>query len=201
MIAYAFQGLLVIVATASTTYIPNIRTYVMMLNLVISLVGSIMIRQVDQDQLWARFFGYCLCMGYSANMPVVLSMSSANFGGFTKKTTANSMVSHCSGIQQASNDIQLTAIQLFIAYSVANIVGPQLFFDREAPMYKSGFLALAVCFSLAITGCLILRLYLIRENRRRDAAGSFDDCDTGNELDVDALDKTDQEIRQFRYLY
>lgn len=51
-----------------------------------------MIREIDAHQKWTRFFGFCLNMAFTANLPIVLSMASSNVAGFTKKTTANSMV-------------------------------------------------------------------------------------------------------------
>ena len=93
MISVAFQAIFVIVGTVGSTYLKNARTYFMAFNLAISLVGSVMVRQLDPTSIWPRFFGYCLCIAYSANFPLVLSMSSSNIGGFTKKNTVNAMVS------------------------------------------------------------------------------------------------------------
>jgi len=93
MISVAFQAVFVIVGTVGSTYLKNARTYFMAFNLAVSLVGSVMVRQLDPTSIWPRFFGYCLCIAYSANFPLVLSMSSSNIGGFTKKNTVNAMVS------------------------------------------------------------------------------------------------------------
>ena len=93
MISVAFQAVFVIVGTAGSTYLKNVRTYFMAFNLAISLTGSIMVRELDATDIWPRFIGYCFCIAYSANFPLVLSISSSNVGGFTKKNTANAMVS------------------------------------------------------------------------------------------------------------
>lgn len=92
MIGFAFQAVFVLLSTGGTSYLRNSRTWFMAWNLAISIVGAAMIREIPKDQQWARFFGYCLTMGYSANFPMILSVASGNFGGFTKKTTVNSMV-------------------------------------------------------------------------------------------------------------
>lgn len=84
-IAYSFQGVFVVLATTLTTYIPNIHTYVITFSMLIAIAGSAMIRQIDSQNSWARLMGYCLCMAYTINFPIVLAMSSANFGGFTKR--------------------------------------------------------------------------------------------------------------------
>lgn len=92
MISTAFQLLFVVVSSAGSTYLKNARTYFLAANLAISIIGSAMIRQIDEKHMWARFFGFCLNMAFSANFPIVLSMSSANVACITKKSTANSMV-------------------------------------------------------------------------------------------------------------
>ena len=93
MLGQVFQGIFVIIGTAGSTYFRNTRTYFMAWNLAIALVGAVMIREISPTQIWSRFMGYCLCIAFSANFPMVLSMSSGNIGGFTKKNTANAMVS------------------------------------------------------------------------------------------------------------
>lgn len=83
----------VLLSNGGSSYFTNTRTYWMMWNLVISIVGTSMIRQISDEQRWARYAGFCLSLGFSANFPLVLAMVSGNFGGFTKKMTVNSMVS------------------------------------------------------------------------------------------------------------
>jgi hypothetical protein len=93
MLVSVFQLVFVLMATAGSTYLKNTRTYWMAWNLTISIVGAVMVRQISSQYMWARFVGYCLTVGYSANFPMTLAMSSGNFGGFTKKTSVNAMVS------------------------------------------------------------------------------------------------------------
>lgn len=101
-------------------------------------------------------------------------------------------------------DSRLTVDQIFISYCVGNIVGPQLFFPSEAPRYQSGFLAAAICLAAAIVDCLLLRFYLVWENKRRDRADATEGKTTLIDLDneeVKKLDETDREMHHFRYLY
>lgn len=89
-----------------------------------------------------------------------------------------------------------------MAFCAGNIVGPQLYFGAEAPSYPSGFLSLIICLGVAFVASLLLRLHLVRENRRRDAEQS--DAMAVNSLDDEALsamDLTDKEMPQFRYVY
>ncbi|KND87788.1 putative transporter [Tolypocladium ophioglossoides CBS 100239] len=180
--SYLVQLVLVLVATAGSTYLRNTRTYFMTFNFAISAVGCAMVRQCPADEKWARYAGYCLVLGFSANFPLIMAMTSGNFGGFTKKMTVNATC--------------------FIAYCVGNTIGPQLFFAKEAPTYTSGFLSMLVCFGVGFVTCITLRLNLIWENRRRDQAGGAaleSETDTGVMLNM--MDKTDREIPQFRYVY
>lgn len=107
--------------------------------------------------------------------------------------------------------------QIFIGYCAGNIIGPQLFFQSEAPSYPSGFLAMMICFAIGFAACVALRFYLPWQNRLRDQAGgvlevsggrSHDGSSVGGDgtattqaLSLNLADKTDKEIPQFRYLY
>lgn len=51
-------------------------------------------------------------------MPVSMAIISSNVGGFTKRATVSAIY--------------------FIMYCAGNIVGPQLFFARQAPKYQVG---------------------------------------------------------------
>ncbi|CAO2650296.1 Nn.00g015880.m01.CDS01 [Neocucurbitaria sp. VM-36] len=182
MISTCFQAVFVIVSTFGSTYFQNMRTYFMAGNLAISLVGVVMIRQLDASHVWPKFIGFCLSLAYTANIPLTLSMSSGNVGGFTKKSTVNAMI--------------------FIAYCTGNLIGPQLFFDREAPGYSSAFLSMMICFAVAFLLCFILRVYLIWENRKRDHdAHAVEASAEESANDINLADRTDKEMAGFRYVY
>lgn len=92
-----------------------------------------------------------------------------------------------------------------MAYCVGNIIGPQLFFAREAPNYDSGFVSMIICFSAGAALILMMRFYLIWENRRRDRLGEAAIAQLNgievSETALNLLDKTDWELTQFRYVY
>lgn len=92
VIAFVFQGIFVLASSCGSTYLKNTRTYFIAANLTFSIAGSLMITEIDPQHRWARFFGFCINMAFSANLPIILSMVSSNVAGFTKKSTANSMV-------------------------------------------------------------------------------------------------------------
>ncbi|EXJ81045.1 hypothetical protein A1O3_07333 [Capronia epimyces CBS 606.96] len=179
MIVTAFQGFFVLVVTIGSTYLPNSRTYFMMAGSTIGLIGAVVIRQLDNSNIWARYSGYCLLSAYTTNFPMILVMNTSNNAGITKKTTVNAMS--------------------FVAYCVGNIVGPQLFFDSEAPNYPSGFAAMLVCFCVTILATFALRLYLIWCNKKKDRiSGPVEDQALATELEDD---RTDREMDHFRYIY
>lgn len=104
----------------------------------------------------------------------------ANTGGQSKKTVVNAMI--------------------FIAYCVAQIIGPQCFRSNEAPNYPTGYNCILgfecgaiVCMGLYGFGCWF-------ENRRRDGKNGNQSQDelTNEEM---LSDKTDKERPTFRYVY
>lgn len=187
MIGGGFQIVFVAMSAIGSSKIKNSRTYWMALMSAFALTGSVMIRYIDASNHWGRFMGYCLVIAFSANFPLTFALVTSNTCGFTKKSVSTSMI--------------------LIGYTIGNIVGPQLMFDREAPSYPSGFAAILVCLAVSILIILSLRVYLILENKRRDREGQI----TSDFVEVDGvavhiselnqLDKTDYELKQFRYVY
>ena len=84
-----------IVGTSGSSYFNNSRTYFMAFNYLVGVAGAGMVRYLPTDMRWGRFAGTVLAGGYSANFPLIMSLMSGNFGGFTKKTTLNAIVSRC----------------------------------------------------------------------------------------------------------
>ncbi|KAL2785343.1 major facilitator superfamily domain-containing protein [Aspergillus keveii] len=66
----------------------------------------------------SRYIGLILMAAYSASLPIIMAMISSNIGGFTKRSMVNAI--------------------FFVMYCVGNIIGPQLFFEHEAPRYQEG---------------------------------------------------------------
>lgn len=203
--SFLAQMAIVVFSCAGGSYFRNTRTYFMVWNLALAITGSAMIRELPHEQKWARYAGYCMALGFTANFPLVLAMISGNFGGFTKKMTVNAMVraqdENNSFLVQACVFLSNALEKFFIAYCAGNIVGPQLFFAHEAPEYQSGFLSMMVCFGVGIVLCIVLRFYVIYENLKRDRSGTGEaEPEIAGEISA-ALDKTDKEIPQFRYVY
>ncbi|KAL2678814.1 hypothetical protein Neosp_009565 [[Neocosmospora] mangrovei] len=180
MISTAFQALAVIIATVGSTYIKNSRTYFMVAIYAVGIAGSVMVQKINPEHIWARFFGFCLCVSFVGNFPMIFAMSTANFAGFTKKATVNAAI--------------------FVAYCAANIASPQLFKASEAPNYESGFTACIICLSASAILSGVLRFYLILENKKRDQQYGIPETNP-EEVDLaqNLADKTDAELPEFRY--
>lgn len=71
----------------------------MAFNLALAVTGAAMVRYISRGQKWARFAGTVLSASYAANFPLIMSLLSANFGGFTKKTTVNALVRDAISLQ------------------------------------------------------------------------------------------------------
>ncbi|PCD44651.1 hypothetical protein AU210_000108 [Fusarium oxysporum f. sp. radicis-cucumerinum] len=107
-----------------------------------------------------------------------LTLPMGNVSGHTKKLTVNATI--------------------FLAYCIANIIGPQVFRAAEAPHYSNGynsilgFEATAICALLAYAGGCIV------ENRKRDKA---EGTDVSVRVEDQLGDLTDYEKKGFRYIY
>lgn len=156
----------------------------MVFNCAVGVTGATLIRELPVANRWGRFIGAACSAAYAINFPLVLSMVSGNVAGFTKKSIVSAVV--------------------FTAYCAGNIIGPQLFFDRETPSYTSAFLSIMICLGSTIVLSLALRLHLIMENKRRDGNLKSNEDTTISEAERDYMinmaDQTDKEQPRFRYV-
>ncbi|KAF9888932.1 hypothetical protein FE257_008101 [Aspergillus nanangensis] len=141
----AVLGVISITATAFR----NCRIILMMCACSLSLVGMILIRVLDNSQAYSRLGGTYLAAVFASTTPMSLSLIASNVGGFTKKATVNAM--------------------LFIAYSLGNIVGPQLYLSWQAPVYTVGIYSTIAGFCSGIFFLICLLAYYKHDNRRRNA--------------------------------
>ncbi|KAI6758300.1 hypothetical protein HG530_010540 [Fusarium avenaceum] len=145
----------------------------------ISLTGSLLVRYGPNQG--SQLFGLWVFVAFAAGFPISLSMVASNVAGFTKKSVASAM--------------------MFMAYTAGNIIGPFLFFPSEAPGYSSGFLATTICFGVSTLTMLVLRLTLIRENKRRDELQQTNASAHDENGHLEISDVTDRKNLNFRYVY
>lgn len=55
---------------------------------------------------------------------------------------------------------------VFVSYCVGNLIGPQVFLEREAPHYRTGFAVIIGCFGAQVFILLGMYLQNLVENRK-----------------------------------
>ncbi|KAJ3476390.1 hypothetical protein NLG97_g9148 [Lecanicillium saksenae] len=188
--------------------VPNSRAWRMAACMLMGILSALLIRQLPPHMKWGRYAGVLLRAGFVGYFPLLMAVASGNTAGYTKKTITNAMV----GASDTETLLLRHAIishplflhsrpAIFVAFCCGNIVGPQLYFQSEAPSYPSGFLSLMICLGVSFVTVLGLRFHLYRENKRRDALGPPAAPGSIENEDFDAMDLTDKEMPQFRYVY
>ncbi|CAG7950463.1 unnamed protein product [Penicillium salamii] len=173
----------VLLSGVISSKVANTRCLVMIGCNVISIIGSALVYATGS--VGSRYAGLLLMGIYSAAMPISMAMISSNIGGFTKRATVSAIY--------------------FIMYCAGNIVGPQLFFEKEAPKYESGFLAIIVCLVVCVLDGFGLLFYLRWTNAKREENRVVDPMSQSQEKQEGVtqalLDTTDLKNKDFRYVY
>ncbi|GES62959.1 pantothenate transporter [Aspergillus terreus] len=165
----------VLLSSIVSSKVPNSRCIVIAVVTCISILGSALVYATTS--IASRYAGLLLMGIYSVGMPLSMAMISSNVGGFTKRATVSAIY--------------------FIMYCAGNIIGPQLFFEKQAPKYQSGFQAILVCLVVVVIDVIALGLYLRWENSRRDKK----DPGSGESIQGQLADTTDLQNKEFRYVY
>lgn len=110
------QIVFLLIMSPIATFVPHARILCMVFNTLVSMVGMLLLWQLDPSNVAGRVVGLALSVAYVVNIPLSLSLITSNVAGFTKKS--------------------VTSATLFVGYCVGNIVGPQLFQANEAPAYS-----------------------------------------------------------------
>lgn len=113
---------------------------------------------------------------------ILYSLLASNIAGYTKKVVAGSL--------------------FFAAWSVANIISPEFFFESEAPRYQTGIAVSLIAFCVNILLFTLLYVLYWYENRKRDrdAEGVVEDSDRKAELLNAFSDLTDKKNKKLRYI-
>lgn len=177
----AIQFVVTIIVGYLNTLIPNILCLSIALGFVPGICGMIGIATIPLTHQTA--LAACAWLQAVFGVSIILSWSliGSNVAGHTKRATAN-------GVN-------------FVCYAAGNIVGPFLFFSREAPRYLTAIKILAGMYAAAIVFTAALAGVMWRENRRRDARSVEEEAvvdeRAGDERGFE--DRTDGENEAFRY--
>ncbi|KAH0490863.1 hypothetical protein TgHK011_002314 [Trichoderma gracile] len=188
----AFQGI-IISGMGFTVLQTQLLAMVLGFYIIIVLLGSTwLVKRTNQNLYIMTVFiipsqkiGLVVCynitMSFWAAQTLALSMLSRNVAGQTKKTAAVALN--------------------FISWATGNAIGPQVFLSWDAPRYFIAFATHLGCYSLLVIVLLALRLYLSRENKRRDNLAASGVREARDERLVHAWeDLTDKENPNFRYV-
>ncbi|KAK8080208.1 hypothetical protein PG997_008026 [Apiospora hydei] len=117
---------------------------------------------------------------------LVFNLVGSNTSGYTKKVTSYAAIA--------------------IAFSIANIIGPQTFQAREVPGYISAKITIFATNGAAIFATILLRIIYGRRNRQTEKAreaqlAAVARGETAVEALIDDEDLTDRKNPAFRYVY
>ncbi|KAK8080101.1 hypothetical protein PG997_007919 [Apiospora hydei] len=132
---------------------------------------------------WGRLVALWLCSLQSVGFSLSLTMVSSNVAGYTKK--------------------QLTGAFVFVGYCVGNIIGPQTFIEKEAPLYTSAYIAVLTGYSIKTIVVAVLYFYMWAVNRKRDRevaeAGQLSREEEKQAIELGMQDVTELDNKGFRY--
>lgn len=159
------------------------RCYFILIFLIPNICGSFGLAFLAADNKAGRLICYYLTGPYNAAFVMILSLTTANTAGHTKKVVTNAI--------------------LFLGYCTGNIAGPFFYKTDQSPRYQLGIWSMIVSHLLEVCVIITLRVILSRENKRRDRVQSQQPGGLeGRDLDATAFsDMTDRENANFRYIY
>ncbi|KAK9898018.1 MFS general substrate transporter [Cystobasidium minutum MCA 4210] len=160
----------------------NKRCFCMAFAYLVGIAGALMLLYVPTSQPWARLGAVWLTAVAPSGFTISLSLATSNTMGSTKKTFTNASV--------------------FLGFAVGNLVSPQLYFDSEAPSYRTGAIGVLSFSIVACVTALCMYAYLRHQNAVRDKLALSNpaaDPSIPPELDEDE-DRTDMQDLKFRYM-
>ncbi|EAQ91661.1 hypothetical protein CHGG_03596 [Chaetomium globosum CBS 148.51] len=154
-------------------FVPNSRFHIISGSCLPVILGCALLWQLPSSNTAGRIVGYYLINFFSSAWVQCIGLGTSNVAGHTKKA--------------------VYAAATFIAYSIGNIIGPLMFDASYAPRYDKSFTGVMICFVVCFFCSEILRFFLVRENKNREAQYGPPDDAQGLE------DFTDRENKSFRY--
>lgn len=170
------------ILTVISLYVPNLRCIFWISGAIVGLAGAAMVHTLDvQTQRAASLAGVYLMGFYNVPWVFMLSLQSSNTAGATKKS--------------------FMGISVAIIYALGNIIGPQLFLNRQAPKYPLGIAAMMFAFALMASSGCVYYASCAAENRRRNSIYGIPTDPVLAGLEAEELDETDTANKRFRYTY
>ena len=133
-------------------YITNkikMRWPVLAVIVIFPIAGAIGLVQVPRSKPGALMACYYVAYIFSAIQPLLVSWCNLNAAGTTKRV--------------------VTTATMFGALTIGNVVGPQVYLKREAPVYKTGLYVDIGCWCVELILVVSMGFYLRMLNRRQEA--------------------------------
>ncbi|TDZ33599.1 putative transporter [Colletotrichum spinosum] len=159
--------------------------YVMLGFVVPSVLGTVLLMTLP-NETYAQHIGLLICyyitLSFWSAQTLALSLISRNVAGQTKKQCAVALN--------------------FIVWAAGNAIGPQVFLSWNAPRYFIAFATHIGCYALLIIVIISLRIYLTRQNKKRDEMAAAGVTEASPEYTAHAFeDMTDKQNLSFRYVF
>lgn len=170
------SGVVSIVSILSATYLAgrfNQRGLNIVTLLIPGALGGCLMAFLPGENKVGKLIGNYLTNCIGSSLPLLYSWVAANIAGHTKKVTMNAI--------------------LLISFCLGNIIGPLTFRQEDAPDFIPAKIVIVVTCVVAAGLALLLRMYYMWENKRRDKKG------VERVPDSEFLDLTDRENKRFRY--
>lgn len=115
------------------TKIPNTIIWISIAANIPNVAGLFGIRFIDRTpgNKWSLLGCTWLQFIFGVTNLFSWTLTASNFAGHTKRSFVNAVI--------------------FAAFGVGNLIGPHIFFPKEAPIYESAITGLLVCFGLSVS--------------------------------------------------
>ncbi|KAF7319591.1 MFS domain-containing protein [Mycena chlorophos] len=173
-------SLLSCLATAYIAHRYNARALSMTVFCCLAAMGSALMSFLPSQNRAGLLAGVYLVNMETVTLFLVFCLTTANVAGQTKRVAANALIS--------------------AAFSVGNIIGPQLFKPKDAPQYIPAKIILLVTEVATAIFAAALRVYYGWQNGMRDEAEREEEK-SGVPEHLEWLNLTDRENKTFRYKY
>ncbi|KAJ7056873.1 major facilitator superfamily domain-containing protein [Mycena amicta] len=180
------SGAVSLLSNLTTAYIAhryNARALTITVFSCLAAIGSALMSFLPSHERAGLLVGVYLVNTITVALYLVFSLTTANVAGQTKRVAANALISG--------------------AFSVGNIIGPQLFKPKDAPQYIPAKIILLVTQIATAVFAAALRVYYGWQNKSRDEAARIrkEGGEAKDVENVEWLNLTDRENKTFRYKY
>lgn len=172
------QLLSLVISGYISTRFRNMRLISMSASCVPSIVGAVLLHTLPESNKWGRVVALWATFTFSVTLALSFAVIGGNVAGTAKKITVTFL--------------------LFVGYCAGSIAAPQFFRAKEqAEGYPTGIKSMLSCICLLCVLPLILRGLYMWENASRDKAAARGEVQDDPQT---FEDKTDFEVRSFRYV-